>query len=233
MDLLIGCARFGQAGGKINDFGSAARTRAIRVTGDEPEQPGRPARHPFTGDSRALRHAVIALLVVLLGVILFGGGALAVDLGKRAWVQWERFIATREMAFPPVELSPADRRTDDAPSTDAPAPPATYAEVVPAKYQGLPIAQPIFSPATWIRADDYPPESLRREEEGSVAIFYVVGPNGRVEHCMVQQSSGSPRLDAQTCALVASRGLFAPAVNGAGKATRSSGRLRFRWQIAE
>lgn len=200
---------------------------------DDPSQAAVPPacpRHPLTGDSPALRNAVIALLGGLLIVILGGIGMLSVDLGKRVWGQWERFIASGELRPPPGEI--ARHRTDSAPSGDAAAPVPVRLAPAPPGFEGLPAADPISSPATWIRADDYPIEALRRDEEGSVAIFYVVGENGRVERCFVQQSSGSRLLDSHTCALVSSRGLFAPAVDGSGKATKSAGRLRFRWDIA-
>lgn len=194
---------------------------------DEVAPDARP-RHPLTGDSTALRNGVLALLGALLIVILGGIGVLSADLGKRAWGQWERFIASDELRAPPGEI--ARHRTDSAPSGDG----AALVPLVPAPpgFEGLPAADPISSPATWVRADDYPVEALRRDEEGSVAIFYVVGENGRVERCFVQQSSGSRLLDSHTCALVSSRGLFAPALDGSGKATKSAGRLRFRWDIA-
>ncbi len=49
---------------------------------------------------------------------------------------------------------------------------------------------------------DYPPESLRAGEHGHVGYRFDVTKHGRITHCAVTESSGFPRLDAATCALV-------------------------------
>jgi TonB family protein len=60
-------------------------------------------------------------------------------------------------------------------------------------------------------AEDYPPVSIREQEEGTVNISYVVGLNGTVTSCMIEESSGKPRLDGAACAAVMAKWRFKPA----------------------
>jgi Ca-activated chloride channel family protein len=62
---------------------------------------------------------------------------------------------------------------------------------------------------------DYPPISIRLQEQGTVSIKYSVEPDGRVGDCAVETSSGKPRLDSAAC-LIAQRWLFKPATGLAG-----------------
>jgi protein TonB len=70
-------------------------------------------------------------------------------------------------------------------------------------------AQPTTSHA--VTADDYPPVSIRLQEQGKVAIKYTVGPDGAVRDCAVTQSSGKVRLDDAACAMVKKKWKFKPA----------------------
>jgi TonB family protein len=53
-----------------------------------------------------------------------------------------------------------------------------------------------------VTADDYPPASIRLQEQGSVKIQYTIGTDGAVSECAVTISSGVPRLDEAACILV-------------------------------
>ena len=59
---------------------------------------------------------------------------------------------------------------------------------------------------------DYPPELRRAGEHGHVGYRFDVTKHGRITHCAVTASSGFPRLDAATCALV-STGSAPPATS--------------------
>ncbi len=48
-------------------------------------------------------------------------------------------------------------------------------------------------------ADNYPPESRRLGEEGSVGLKLVVDGNGKLVSCTVSQTSGYARLDRASC----------------------------------
>ena len=62
-----------------------------------------------------------------------------------------------------------------------------------------------------VTADDYPPVSIRLEEQGKVAVEYLVKEDGRVGECAVTGSSGKARLDDAACTMVKRRWLFKPA----------------------
>ena len=70
-------------------------------------------------------------------------------------------------------------------------------------------AQPTTSHA--VTADDYPPVSIRLQEQGKVAIKYTIATDGSVTECAVTGPSGKPRLDDAACTMVKKRWKFKPA----------------------
>lgn len=60
-------------------------------------------------------------------------------------------------------------------------------------------------------AEDYPAISLRLQEQGTVAIKFVVGSAGAVSDCSVTASSGKARLDDAACKMVLKRWKYKPA----------------------
>lgn len=79
--------------------------------------------------------------------------------------------------------------------------------------------------------DDYPPQAIRNEEQGTVTVRFVVGVTGRVESCTVLESSGSATLDAATCTILARRARFLPALNGKGAPVTDTFQQRVRWVL--
>jgi len=67
-----------------------------------------------------------------------------------------------------------------------------------------------------ITPDDYPIESLKRGEVGDVKFGVVVGADGLVKSCSILRSSGSQRLDTQTCRIMQARLRFKPAHDSQG-----------------
>jgi TonB family protein len=65
---------------------------------------------------------------------------------------------------------------------------------------------------------DFPPESLRQGEHGTIAVQYVISETGDVTGCRVTRSSGYPRLDVAACTIIRDRWKYRPATAG-GKAT--------------
>jgi Ca-activated chloride channel family protein len=61
-----------------------------------------------------------------------------------------------------------------------------------------------------VTAADYPPISVRLQEQGTVDIKYLVETDGSVSDCLVEGTSGKPRLDTAACN-IAKRWLFKPA----------------------
>ncbi len=61
-----------------------------------------------------------------------------------------------------------------------------------------------------VSANDYPPESIQSQEQGTVKVKYLVLKDGTVGDCQVEISSSLSRLDDAACVLVR-RWLFKPA----------------------
>jgi len=62
-----------------------------------------------------------------------------------------------------------------------------------------------------VTADDYPPISIRLQEQGTVAIKFTIGADGTVNECAVTTPSGKPRLDDAACTMVKKRWKYKPA----------------------
>lgn len=65
---------------------------------------------------------------------------------------------------------------------------------------------------------DYPDAAGDAGAEGTVEVWFDVGPDGRVGGCRVRKSSGNADLDATTCRLVTQRFRYEPARNARGEA---------------
>ena len=64
-----------------------------------------------------------------------------------------------------------------------------------------------------VRAEDYPRQSLRLQEQGTVGVAFTVNTDGTVTECSVATSSGKPRLDEAACAMVIRRWRYKPATD--------------------
>jgi TonB family protein len=62
-----------------------------------------------------------------------------------------------------------------------------------------------------IRAEDYPRQSIRLNEQGTVGVAFTINTVGTVTECSVTISSGMPRLDEAACAMVIQRWRYKPA----------------------
>jgi len=78
---------------------------------------------------------------------------------------------------------------------------------------------------------DYPVESLRTGEEGTVGVKVQVSSTGIAENCVVTSSSGYPRLDLATCELVMTRAQFSPSKDESGHFVRGMFNTRVKWVI--
>lgn len=74
----------------------------------------------------------------------------------------------------------------------------------------------LMNPEAVLTRDDYPAESLRRNESGVVSTLLHISWDGRVSSCDVTESSGYATLDARTCALLKSRVRFEPTPSAGG-----------------
>lgn len=90
--------------------------------------------------------------------------------------------------------------------------------------------QPIIS-GPWMSDDDYPAEALKNQEQGTVQFALTVSDAGKITACRITESSGSPSLDAATCALVTRNMRFKPARDASGKRTDGELKSRLNWRL--
>jgi periplasmic protein TonB len=83
----------------------------------------------------------------------------------------------------------------------------------------------------WQARDTYPPEALRRGEQGRVVAKATVGIDGRATRCWIVQSSGSESLDKQTCSIVIRRVHWKPAMDAKGQPIVSEATIPTRWVL--
>ncbi len=151
------------------------------------------------------------------------------------------------MTPPPVVAPPPIVTTPAPPVTIAtvPTPPPTFAPTViaapPAPPAPPPPAPPTVSkaagakgnPADWITTDDYPPSSIRAEEEGTTVIKWTINTEGRVENCVTTQSSGSNALDQAACRALSRRARYTPAKDAAGNPMATTQTRRVVWRLPQ
>lgn len=82
-------------------------------------------------------------------------------------------------------------------------------------------------------ADDYPIESLRKNESGAVTVKLAVNPSGAITSCTIVKSSGHSALDEKTCALFQERGKFQPATDDSGNAIASEVTQKVGWKLVD
>ena len=85
--------------------------------------------------------------------------------------------------------------------------------------------------ASWITTDDYPAESVLREEEGTTRLQWTIGSDGRARDCKVLTSSGFPRLDRAGCAAIEHRARYTPARDREGRAVATTKTRRVMWRL--
>ena len=147
-------------------------------------------------------------------------------------------------AFAAAAHASAQKPTVDTPSAPAPAKPQAGGAAVPAGAPHLPAtrgaapAAPGASSAvatrplqTLIMAADYPPAALAARQEGRTSFRLAIGPDGRVNGCVVLGSSGSSALDAATCRLLRARARFTPARDSDGSPTSDNYFGAFDWRL--
>lgn len=118
-----------------------------------------------------------------------------------------------------------------------PTPPPVVAPITVAAPPAPPVpvvsqaAQAKGDPHSWITNDDYPPEAVRLEQQGTSGIAWTINEQGRVENCHVVSSSGSQVLDDTACRLMTRRGRYSPAKDAAGNPIKQTQALRFKWVL--
>ena len=209
--------------------------------------------------NRMIALGVVAIIHIVFGYALITGLALKVFkkiVAPIEAVQVKEEAPPPEEPPPPPpkeqEIPPYVPPPEVTVQTDSPPPPTITTQTrvetpaprfVPAP--PAPVAQPPAPPAApagptqrasanarvfEVSEDDYPPSSLRAEEEGVVSVTVQIDATGRVSACNVTASSNFPKLDERTCKIAQSRWRFKPALQE-GKPVEDTISKRIRWQI--
>jgi TonB family protein len=80
-------------------------------------------------------------------------------------------------------------------------------------------------------SDNYPPDAIRRGEQGRVVAMLTIDTGGDVQDCTVRTSSGSRTLDEATCSAAKRHVHFKPARDASGTAIASRYPLAVRWVL--
>lgn len=95
----------------------------------------------------------------------------------------------------------------------------------------LTAAQPTYP--SWFSHDDVPlaliPEGVARR----VAVRAVVRPDGTLQRCEIEATSGAPKVDAYTCGLIRKRARYSPARWNDGSPTFGVVRLSVIWLVGD
>ncbi len=126
---------------------------------------------------------------------------------------------------PPPTIS-----TQSFQSSPPPAPIHVEAPPAPTAPTGPTQAASAIGSSTTVSEDDYPPASLRAEEQGRAVITVSINTAGRVDGCSVTTSSGFPKLDDKSCQLASRRFRFKPALQN-GQPVASTKVMPIKWQI--
>lgn len=93
--------------------------------------------------------------------------------------------------------------------------------------------KPLGNPGNWATTNDYPRDSFRKGETGTVTFLAVIGPDGIPTQCKVAKSSGVSSLDTTTCQLIMRRARFTPAEDANGKPITGYYVTRVRWLLPD
>lgn len=83
----------------------------------------------------------------------------------------------------------------------------------------------------YLRTGDYPEESIKRGEEGTVFFTVSLNIDGLTTACNVDKSSGYGSLDKKTCELILRRGQYRPKIDANGNAVPSTRSNSISWKL--
>jgi protein TonB len=137
---------------------------------------------------------------------------------------------------PPAYVPPVDMPTTATAGVNAiasvsatPAPPAPPPPPVPVVAAPPVRTAPIINAAASCQKPEYPSASRRNEEEGTVQLRFLIGPEGNVLESQVEKSSGFTRLD-EAARSALSRCQFKPGTLN-GKPEQSWASMKYTWRL--
>jgi TonB family protein len=95
------------------------------------------------------------------------------------------------------------------------------------------LSAPEPSNRAYLRDSDTPVGIMREGVLQSVRVGLTITPEGKVQACSVEVSSGNPRLDVHTCKVVRRRAKFRPATDGSGQPAYGVYRTSLHWWVGD
>ena len=90
--------------------------------------------------------------------------------------------------------------------------------------------EPVESPVSWFRPDDYPAGLSQMGMGGAVIIRLLVGTDGNVQKCEVAKAGGDKAFQDATCEAATKRARFRPAIAADGQPVASVWIKRIDWK---
>ena len=79
--------------------------------------------------------------------------------------------------------------------------------------------------------DDYPPEALRKMQQGTVNVRVKVDSSGTIVNCIIAKSSETASLDSTTCAVIRARAHYAPVPEPSRHDLVRTNQVKIKWVI--
>jgi len=86
---------------------------------------------------------------------------------------------------------------------------------------------------SWLSADDTPVAIMPGNVLKSVKTALTIDPEGKLQDCAVEVSSGIPKLDTHTCKVLSRRAKFRPALDGNGMPIYGVYRTQIDWWVGD
>jgi outer membrane biosynthesis protein TonB len=94
-------------------------------------------------------------------------------------------------------------------------------------------ASPLKPLGSYVSNGDYPTQASRENASGKTGFIMMIGETGKIEDCMVEETSGIASLDAMACGIFLERAKFTPALDAAGKPIRSVCMTSVTWILPD
>ena len=98
-------------------------------------------------------------------------------------------------------------------------------------YLASQLSAPTPTPLHWIRNDDYPRQYIEAGRSFEIDIRATVRPDGTIQDCSVEKSSGDQAFDKFNCVLLIKRAKFKPATDVHGQPAFGVFRTRTKWML--
>lgn len=85
-------------------------------------------------------------------------------------------------------------------------------------------------PANWYKPDDYPIQYIEAGRSFDISLRLTVKPDGNLQGCAIEKSSGEKAFDKYNCALLLSRAKLNPAKDKDGRPALGIYRTRVTWR---